>query len=105
MVEFFDLSYNRFGNFGVFLFLDVMFSLKEVYLSGNFFGGMILEIWENFGGILGIGFFGVGLVGNILFFMGVFLINLSYIRLDNNKLEGIVFEEFGLLDYVYEMNF
>lgn len=105
MVEFLDLSYNRFGNFGVPLFLDAMPSLKEVYLSGNPLGGTIPEIWENLGGILGIGLSGVGLVGNIPPSMGVFLTNLSYIRLDNNKLEGTVPEEFGLLDHVHEMNF
>lgn len=104
-LQFLDLSYNRFGNFGVPLFLGSMTTLKELYLSGNPLGGAIPEIWENLGGLLGIGLSGVGLVGHIPASMGVFLRNLSYIWLDNNKLDGEVPEEFGLLQNVYEMNF
>ncbi|XAR58657.1 hypothetical protein NMG60_11014139 [Bertholletia excelsa] len=48
-LEFVDLSYNRFSNSGIPLFLSGMSSLKEVYLNGNFLGGEIPEIWENWG--------------------------------------------------------
>ncbi|KAK9083160.1 hypothetical protein Scep_029631 [Stephania cephalantha] len=86
---FMDLSRNRFSaNCGIPLFLAEMQSLKEVYLSGNPLGGQIPEIWKNLGGILGIGFSGMGLVGNIPGSMGVFLRNLSYLSLENNRLEG-----------------
>ncbi|XP_073136014.1 uncharacterized protein [Henckelia pumila] len=103
-LEFLDLSYNRFGNFGVPLFLSELPGLKEVYLSGNFLGGQIPEIWENLGGILGIGLSGVGLFGNIPKSMGVNLRKVSYLGLDNNRLEGIVPEEFGALEFVTELN-
>ncbi|CAN4093218.1 unnamed protein product [Withania somnifera] len=97
-LEFLDLSYNHFSNSGVPLFLVEMPSLREVYLSGNFLGGQIPEIWENLGGIVGLGLSKIGLVGNIPVSMGVYLKNISYLGLDNNKLEGILPEEFGALD-------
>ncbi|XVE72900.1 hypothetical protein DITRI_Ditri11bG0075300 [Diplodiscus trichospermus] len=103
-LEFLDLSFNRFGNFGVPLFLAEMPRLKEVYLSGNLLGGEIPEIWEKLGGILGIGFSDMGLVGGIPASMGVHLRNLCYLGLDNNNLEGKVPEEFGFLEFVSELN-
>ena len=103
-LEFLDFSYNRFGNFGVPLFLKEVTSLKEVYLSGNSLGGVIPEIWENLGGLVKIGFSEMGLVGKIPASMGVYLKNISYLGLDNNKLEGPVPEEFGLLELVGEIN-
>ena len=78
--------------------------LREVYLSGNKLGGQIPEIWENLGGILGIGLSGMGLIGKIPASMGVFLGNVSYLGLDNNKLEGTVPEEFGFLEKLNELN-
>ena len=103
-LEFLDLSFNRFGNFGVPLFLAEMPKLKEVYLSGNLLRGQIPEIWEKLGGILGIGLSNLGLVGNIPVSMGVHLRKLCYLGLDNNKLEGTVPVEFGLLKFVNEIN-
>ncbi|XP_021722445.1 piriformospora indica-insensitive protein 2-like [Chenopodium quinoa] len=103
-LEFLDLGFNKFGNFGIPLFLGNMPRLREVYLSGNPLGGAIPEIWKNLRGILGIGLSGVGLVGNIPSSMGVFLTNVSYIGLDNNKLEGTIPKELGLLEHVNEMN-
>ncbi|KAF8394251.1 hypothetical protein HHK36_020458 [Tetracentron sinense] len=73
-LEFLDLSYNRFANFGILPFLGKMSSLKEVYLSGNPLGGQIPEILEKLGGF------------------------------NNNKLEGNVPVELGLLECVNEMN-
>ncbi|KAK4407251.1 hypothetical protein Sango_0306100 [Sesamum angolense] len=103
-LEFLDLSYNSFRNFGVPLFLAEMPSLREVYLSGNYLGGQIPEIWGNLGGIKGIGLSGVGLVGDIPKSMGVHLRNLCYLGLDNNRLEGVVPEEFEDLEFVSELN-
>lgn len=103
-LEFLDLSYNRFGNFGVPLFLADMPRLREVYLSGNLLGGRIPEIWLNLGGILGIGLSNTGLLGKIPASMGVHLRNLCYLGLDNNKLEGTVPLEFGLLESASEIN-
>ncbi|GFP82935.1 piriformospora indica-insensitive protein 2 [Phtheirospermum japonicum] len=103
-LEFLDLSYNNFGNFGLPLFLAEMPSLKEVYLSGNSLGGKIPEIWDDMRGILGIGLSGVGLVGNIPKSMGVNLGNLCYLGLDNNRLEGVVPNEFGDLELLSELN-
>ncbi|KAK9146363.1 hypothetical protein Sjap_006266 [Stephania japonica] len=104
-LAFMDLSHNRFSaNCGIPLFLAEMQSLKEVYLSGNPLGGQIPEIWENLGGVLGIGFSGMGLVGNIPASMGVFLRNLSYLSLENNRLQGGVPEEFGMLSALNELN-
>ncbi|KAJ9176467.1 hypothetical protein P3X46_011776 [Hevea brasiliensis] len=103
-LEFLDLSFNRFGNFGVPLFLGEMPRLREVYLSGNLLGGHIPEIWEKLGGVSGIGFSDMGLVGEIPPSMGVYLRNLCYLRLDNNKLEGKVPEELGFLEFVNEIN-
>lgn len=65
-LEFIDLGFNKFGNFGIPLFLGEMQSLRENHLSGNLLGGRIPEIWESLRGILGIGFSGIGLIGNIL---------------------------------------
>ncbi|KAJ1397853.1 Leucine-rich repeat [Sesbania bispinosa] len=103
-LEFLDLSFNLFGNFGVPLFLGEIPRLKEVYLSGNSLSGKIPEIWENLGGVIKIGFSEMGLVGNIPASMGVYLKNLSYLGLDNNKLEGPLPEEFGLLEFADEIN-
>lgn len=103
-LEFLDLSYNRLGKSGVPLFLGEMKRLKEVYLNGNLLGGEIPEIWEKLGGIIGIGLSGTGLVGNIPPSMGVFLRNVCYLGLDNNKLEGTVPKEFGALELVSELN-
>ncbi|GAB2281801.1 hypothetical protein Dimus_016367 [Dionaea muscipula] len=104
MLEFMDVGFNRFGNFGIPLFLGEMPKLKEVYLSGNNLGGAIPEIWENLGGIMGIGLSGVGLVGKIPGSMGLFLRNVVYIGLDNNKLEGTVPKEFELMGSLHELN-
>ncbi|KAF2294917.1 hypothetical protein GH714_027011 [Hevea brasiliensis] len=103
-LEFLDLSFNGFGNFGVPLFLGEMPRLKEMYFSGNLLGGHIPEIWEKLGGISGIGFSDMGLVGKIPPSMGVYLRNLCYLRLDNNKLEGEVPEELWFLEFVNEIN-
>ncbi|KAI3449800.1 hypothetical protein Pfo_006465 [Paulownia fortunei] len=103
-MEFLDLSYNRFGNFGLPLFLAEMPSLREVYLSGNFLGGQIPEIWGNLRDIRGIGLSGMGLVGNIPKSMGVHLRNVCYLGLDNNRLEGVVPEEFGDMEFLSELN-
>ncbi|KAJ4844050.1 hypothetical protein Tsubulata_013456 [Turnera subulata] len=103
-LEFLDLSFNRFGNFGVPLFLGGMPRLREVYLSGNMLGGHIPEIWGKLGGISGIGFSNMGLVGSIPASMGLHLRNLCYLGLDNNRLEGEVPEEFGFLEFVNEIN-
>lgn len=103
-LKFLDLGFNKFRNFGIPLFLGEMHTLRELYLSGNPLGGIIPEIWEKLGGIFGIGLSGVGLVGNIPASMGLFLRNVSYIRLDNNKLERTIPKEFGLLENLNEMN-
>lgn len=103
-LEFLDMSFNRFGNFGVPLFLSEMPRLREVYLSGNRLGGKIPEIWNHLGGVTGIGFSGMGLIGNIPASMGVHLRSLCYLGLDDNKLEGTVPEEFGLLEFINEIN-
>uniref|UniRef100_A0A0R0GVT2 Piriformospora indica-insensitive protein 2 n=1 Tax=Glycine max TaxID=3847 RepID=A0A0R0GVT2_SOYBN len=101
-LHFLDLSFNRFGNFGVPLFLREIPTLKEVYLSGNFLSGVIPEIWENLGGVEKLGFSEMGLVGNIPASMGVHLKKLTYLGLDNNKLDGPV--PYGLLEYASEIN-
>lgn len=103
-LEFMDLSYNKFGNFGVPLFLSEMKTLKEVYLSGNLLGGHIPEIWNNLRGILGIGLSSTGLIGNIPASMGVFLSNACYIGLESNRLSGPVPKEFGSMGSVLELN-
>ncbi|XP_062080114.1 piriformospora indica-insensitive protein 2 [Humulus lupulus] len=103
-LEFLDLSFNHFGNFGVPLFLAEMTELREVYLSGNQLGGQIPNIWKKLGGILRMGFSNLGLEGTIPASMAVHLRNLSYLGLDNNKLEGSVPVEFGLLQFVNEIN-
>jgi hypothetical protein len=86
------------------LFLGEIPRLKEVYLSGNTLSGEIPEIWENLGSVEKIGFSKMGLVGKIPASMGVYLKNLSYLGLDNNKLDGPVPEEFGLLEFANEIN-
>ncbi|TKY52758.1 Piriformospora indica-insensitive protein 2 [Spatholobus suberectus] len=103
-LEFLDLSFNRFGNFGLPLFLGEIPRLKEVYLSGNSLSGVIPEIWENLGGVEKLGFSDMGLVGSIPASMGVYLKNLSYLGLDNNRLDGPVPGEFGLLEFADEIN-
>ncbi|KAI4349370.1 hypothetical protein L6164_009963 [Bauhinia variegata] len=103
-LEFLDLSFNHFGNFGIPMFLGEMPRLKEVYLSGNLLGGQIPEIWKNLEGVARIGFSNLGLIGNIPTSMGIYLRNLSYLGLDNNKLEGSVPQEFGLLQFADEIN-
>ncbi|XP_057798149.1 piriformospora indica-insensitive protein 2-like [Salvia miltiorrhiza] len=103
-VEFLDLSYNNFGSFGFPLVLAEMPSLKEVYLSGNFLGGEIPDIWGNLRGIMGIGLSSMGLVGNIPKSMGLQLRNACYIGLDNNMLQGVVPQELGDLEFVSELN-
>ena len=103
-LAFLDLSYNEFSSPGLPLFLGQMPLLREVYLSGNKLGGQIPEIWEKLGGILGIGLSRMGLIGKIPASMGIFLRNVSYLGLDNNKLEGTVPEEFGFLEKVNELN-
>ncbi|KAM7253721.1 hypothetical protein ACFE04_031403 [Oxalis oulophora] len=103
-LEFLDVSYNRFGNFGVPVFISKMPRLKEMYFSGNNLGGQIPEIWDSLGGILGIGFSNMGLIGNIPASMGLHLKSLCYLGLDNNKLEGSVPLEFGSLESVSEIN-
>ncbi|GAB4841057.1 hypothetical protein Ancab_021803 [Ancistrocladus abbreviatus] len=104
LLEFMDLSFNSFNNSGIPLFFGEMPTLKELYLSGNHLGGAIPEIWDKLGGILGIGFSGMGLVGSIPASMGVSLRNARYIGLDNNELEGTVPKEFGLLGNLQEVN-
>ncbi|KAF5738978.1 piriformospora indica-insensitive protein 2-like [Tripterygium wilfordii] len=103
-MEFLDLSHNQFGNFGVPVFLSKMPRLRELHLNGNSLGGHIPEIWKNLGGIKGIGFSNMGLVGNIPASMGVYLRNLSYLGLDNNQLEGTVPGELGFLEFAGEIN-
>ncbi|KAL1539649.1 piriformospora indica-insensitive protein 2-like [Salvia divinorum] len=103
-VEFLDLSYNKFGSFGFPLALAEMPSLKEVYLSGNFLGGEIPDIWEKMRGIMGIGLSSMGFVGSIPKSMGVQLRNACYIGLDNNMLRGVVPRELGELQFVSELN-
>jgi hypothetical protein len=103
-LEFLDLSFNLFGNFGVPLFLGEIPRLKEVYLSGNTLSGKIPEIWEKLGSVEKIGFSKMGLVGKIPVSMGVYLKNLTYLGLDNNMLDGPVPEEFGLLEFANEIN-
>ncbi|XP_042013110.1 piriformospora indica-insensitive protein 2-like [Salvia splendens] len=103
-VEFLDQSYNKFGGFGFPLALTEMPSLKEVYLSGNFLGGEIPDIWEKMRGIIGIGLSSMGYVGKIPKSMGVQLRNACYIGLDNNMLRGVVPAELGELQFVGELN-
>ncbi|KAF3436124.1 hypothetical protein FNV43_RR23216 [Rhamnella rubrinervis] len=103
-LEFLDMSFNRFGNFGVPLFLSEMPRLREVYLSGNRLGGQIPDFWNELGGVTGIGFSDMGLIGNIPASMVVHLRSLCYLGLDNNKLEGTIPEEFGLLEFINEIN-
>lgn len=103
-LQFLDLSFNSFGSFGVPMFLSDMTKLREVYLSGNHLGGQIPDVWENLGNVVRVGFSDMGLEGNIPASMGAYLKNLSYLGLDNNKLEGTVPKEFGLLKFVGEIN-
>ncbi|KAI3676476.1 hypothetical protein L1987_86085 [Smallanthus sonchifolius] len=103
-LELLDLSENRFGNCGVPLFLSKMSKLKGLFLSGNELGGVIPDIWENLRGVEGIGLSRLGLVGEIPSSMGVFLGNVSYLGLDNNKLTGEVPKEFEKLGLLSELN-
>ncbi|XP_038714349.1 piriformospora indica-insensitive protein 2 isoform X2 [Tripterygium wilfordii] len=84
--------------------LKKMPRLRELHLSGNSLGGKIPEIWKNLGGIKGIGFSNMGLVGTIPASMGLYLRNLSYLGLDNNQLEGTVPMELGFLEFSSEIN-
>ncbi|WCJ38290.1 ROP-interactive CRIB motif-containing protein 7 [Euphorbia peplus] len=103
-LELLDLSFNQFGSFGIPMFIGEMSRLKEVYLSGNFLGGAIPEKWEKVGGLTAIGFSKMGLIGKIPSSLGVYLQNLSYLRLDNNSLEGEVPKELGFLKLANEIN-
>lgn len=103
-LEFLDLSFNRFGGFGIPRSLSGMARLREVYLSGNELGGPIPDAWQNLGGLLRVGFSEMGLVGEIPNSMGVYLKNLSYLGLEKNKLEGSVPLEFGRLGSLCEIN-
>ncbi|KAE8668800.1 TBC1 domain family member 15-like [Hibiscus syriacus] len=103
-LEFLDLSFNSFGNFGVPLFIAEMPRLKDVHLSGNLLGGEIPEKREKLGGVLRIGFSGMGLVWKIPASMGIHLRYLCYLGLDNNRLQGKVPEEFVCLEFVNELN-
>ncbi|KAG0477749.1 hypothetical protein HPP92_012468 [Vanilla planifolia] len=75
-----------------------MRNLKEVYLSGNPLGGRIPEIWENLGGILGLGLSGMGLTGSIPPSMGLHLQNVCYLSLEGNSLVGEIPEQLTLLE-------
>ncbi|GAB2262719.1 hypothetical protein Droror1_Dr00003716 [Drosera rotundifolia] len=104
-LELLDLGHNQFGNFGIPVFLGEMPLLKEIHLSGNNeLGGQIPEIWDNLGGLIGLGFSSIGLVGEIPTSMGLFLRNLSYIALDNNTLVGTLPKELELISTLHEMN-
>ncbi|XP_076924074.1 uncharacterized protein LOC143586401 [Bidens hawaiensis] len=103
-LEFLDLSYNKFSNCGIPLVFDEMSNLKGLFLSGNELGGVIPDIWGKLRGIIGIMLSNVGVVGNIPSSIGVFLSNLSYLALDNNKLTGRVPTEFERLKMLSELN-
>ncbi|KAL8198127.1 hypothetical protein R6Q57_030099 [Mikania cordata] len=103
-LELLDLSYNRFSNSGIPLFFSEMSNLKVIHLSGNELGGAIPEIWGKLRGINAIGLSGLGLVGNIPSSFGLFLSNLTYLALDNNKLTGRVPLELERLKMLTELN-
>ncbi|KAM0028309.1 putative leucine-rich repeat domain superfamily [Helianthus debilis subsp. tardiflorus] len=103
-LELLDLSYNKFTNCGIPLVFEEMRELKGLFLSGNELGGVIPDIWGKLRGVNGIGFSGLGLVGDIPSSIGVFLSNLSYLALDNNKLTGGVPLEFERLKMLSELN-
>ncbi|KAJ1690475.1 hypothetical protein LUZ63_014630 [Rhynchospora breviuscula] len=89
-LELLDLSFNQLTG-GIPTGMGEMVGLKEVYLSWNRIGGQIPEIWEKMGGnLVGIGFSGLGLNGNIPASMGTYLKKLCFLALDNNLLEGPV---------------
>ncbi|KAJ4807928.1 hypothetical protein LUZ62_020494 [Rhynchospora pubera] len=89
-LELLDLSFNQLTG-GIPTGMGEMVGLKEVYLSWNRIGGQIPEIWEKIGGnLVGIGFSGLGLNGNIPASMGIYLRKLCFLALDNNLLEGPV---------------
>lgn len=48
-LEFLDLSFNHFGNFGVPWFLGEFPKMKEVHLTANSLSGKIPEIWGKLG--------------------------------------------------------
>ncbi|KAI3806084.1 hypothetical protein L1987_21976 [Smallanthus sonchifolius] len=103
-LELLDLSYNRFSNSGIPLFFSEMSKLKVMHLSGNGLGGVFPDFWGKLRGINGIGFSGLGLLGNISSSIGVFLSNLTYLTLDNNKLTGRVPLELERLELLNELN-
>ncbi|XP_071741265.1 uncharacterized protein [Rutidosis leptorrhynchoides] len=103
-LELLDLSHNNFSRNGIPLFLSELSKLKGLYLSGNDLGGVIPVIWGKLKGLNGIGFSGLGLVGDIPSSIGLFLVNLSYLGLDNNKLTGKVPIEFERLTNLNELN-
>ncbi|XP_020588889.1 piriformospora indica-insensitive protein 2 [Phalaenopsis equestris] len=96
-LEFLDLSHNRLTG-GVPVALAEMQNLKEVYLSDNPLGGRIPEIWENLGGISGLGLSNLGLTGNIPPSIGQYLQNICYLSLENNFLVGELPEQIRLLE-------
>ncbi|KAK8934417.1 hypothetical protein KSP39_PZI014892 [Platanthera zijinensis] len=96
-LEFLDLSHNRLTG-GIPTALAEMRSLKEVYLAGNPFGGRIPEIWENLGGLSGLGLSGLGLIGNIPPSIGLYLQNICYLSLEGNYLVGQMPEQLRLLE-------
>ncbi|WOL20522.1 hypothetical protein Cni_G29327 [Canna indica] len=73
-----------------------MTSLEELYLSGNPLVGGIPETWEK--RLHGIGMSRLGLVGSIPISMGIHLGSLCYPSMDNNDLEGVIPEQFRLME-------
>ncbi|XP_074561512.1 uncharacterized protein LOC141817782 [Curcuma longa] len=96
-LELLDLSDNQLTG-GVPTWLAELENLREMHLSGNPVGGAIPEIWEKLGGVLGVGMSRLGLVGNIPASMGVYLGRVTYLALDNNKLEGELPEQFQRME-------
>ncbi|KAG6498415.1 piriformospora indica-insensitive protein 2-like [Zingiber officinale] len=96
-VELLDLSENRLTG-GVPAFLAELKNLREIHLSGNPLGGAIPEVWEKLGGVLGVGMSRLGLVGSVPSSMGVYLGSVTYLALDNNKLEGELSEQFRRME-------
>ncbi|KAJ3685817.1 hypothetical protein LUZ61_014981 [Rhynchospora tenuis] len=97
-LEMLDLSFNQLTG-GIPTGMGEMVGLKEVYLSWNRIGGQIPEIWEKMGdNLVGIGFSGLGLIGNIPASMGIYLRKLCFLALDNNLLEGPVPVQFRRLE-------
>ncbi|XP_076906062.1 uncharacterized protein LOC143562020 [Bidens hawaiensis] len=103
-LEFLDMSYNKFKNCGVPLVFGEMSNLKGLFMSGNELGGVIPDIWGKLRGVNAIGLSNVGVFGDIPSSIGLFLSNLSYLALDNNKLSGSVPMEFERLEMLSELN-